>query len=137
MPETVSWIVFAVIVGGLLSLDLFVFHRDAHAVRMREAAIWVTIWVTLGLAFGALARHTATAVGVLVGVLFVVPMLLGLLGGTWADLVSYLPSEAGQAMATVVEDPDELSPFAGFLVLAGWVGATLAAAAVVLKRRDA
>jgi len=53
LPETVSWIVFAVIVGGLLSLDLFVFHRDAHAVRMREAAIWVTIWVTLGLAFGA------------------------------------------------------------------------------------
>ena len=53
MPEYVSWIVFAVLVGGLLSLDLFVFHRDAHAVRMREAAIWVAIWVTLGLGFGA------------------------------------------------------------------------------------
>ena len=53
MPEYVSWILFAVLVGGLLSLDLFVFHRDAHAVRMREAAIWVAIWVTLGLGFGA------------------------------------------------------------------------------------
>jgi tellurite resistance protein TerC len=53
LPEYVSWILFVVLVGGLLSLDLFVFHRDAHAVRMREAAIWVAIWVTLGLGFGA------------------------------------------------------------------------------------
>lgn len=53
MPEYLSWILFAVLVGGLLSLDLFVFHRDAHAVRMREAAIWVAVWISLGLAFGA------------------------------------------------------------------------------------
>ena len=52
MPEYVSWIIFAVIVGGLLAFDLFVFHREAHTVRMREAAMWVGIWVTLGLAFG-------------------------------------------------------------------------------------
>ena len=52
MPDLVSWIIFAVVVGGLLFVDLFVFHRDAHAVKMREAAIWVAVWVTLGLAFG-------------------------------------------------------------------------------------
>jgi tellurite resistance protein TerC len=52
LPDLVSWVLFAVIVGGLLSLDLFVFHRDAHTVRMREAGIWVTVWITLGLAFG-------------------------------------------------------------------------------------
>jgi tellurite resistance protein TerC len=52
VPDYVSWIIFAVAVGGLLSLDLFVFHREARAVRMREAAAWVTAWVSLGLAFG-------------------------------------------------------------------------------------
>ena len=52
MPEYISWIIFAVVVGGLLAIDLFVFHREAHTVRMREAAMWVGIWVTLGLAFG-------------------------------------------------------------------------------------
>lgn len=52
MPDYVSWAIFTVVVGGLLSLDLFVFHREAHAVRMREAAAWVGIWVSLGLAFG-------------------------------------------------------------------------------------
>ena len=53
MPDLVSWILFATIVGGLLALDLFVFHRDAHAVRMREAGAWVAVWIALGLAFGA------------------------------------------------------------------------------------
>ncbi|HSK93260.1 MAG TPA: TerC family protein [Candidatus Angelobacter sp.] len=52
MPDYVSWIIFVVAVGGLLSLDLFVFHREAKPVRMREAAAWVTVWVTLGLSFG-------------------------------------------------------------------------------------
>ncbi len=52
MPELVSWIIFVVAVGGLLSLDLFVFHREAKPVRMREASAWVTVWVTLGLSFG-------------------------------------------------------------------------------------
>jgi tellurite resistance protein TerC len=52
VPDYVSWIIFVVAVGGLLSLDLFVFHREAKPVRMREAAAWVTVWVTLGLSFG-------------------------------------------------------------------------------------
>jgi tellurite resistance protein TerC len=52
VPELVSWVIFVVAVGGLLSLDLFVFHRDARPVTMREASAWVAVWVTLGLAFG-------------------------------------------------------------------------------------
>ncbi len=52
MPDLVSWTIFAVVVGGLLFVDLFVFHREAHPVRMREAGAWVAVWVTLGLAFG-------------------------------------------------------------------------------------
>jgi tellurite resistance protein TerC len=52
LPDIVSWVIFAVVVLGLLSLDLFVFHREAKPVRMREAGAWVAVWVTLGLAFG-------------------------------------------------------------------------------------
>jgi tellurite resistance protein TerC len=52
VPDLVSWVIFAVAVGGLLSLDLFVFHREAKPVRMREASAWVAVWVALGLAFG-------------------------------------------------------------------------------------
>jgi tellurite resistance protein TerC len=61
VPDYISWIIFAVAVGGLLSLDLFVFHREARAVRMREAAAWVTVWVTLGLSFGGWIFLTRSA----------------------------------------------------------------------------
>jgi tellurite resistance protein TerC len=53
LPDSVSWIIFAVAIFGLLALDLFVFHREAKPVRMREAATWVAVWVALGLGFGA------------------------------------------------------------------------------------
>lgn len=42
---------------ALLALDLGVFHRKAHAVTVKEAAIWSAIWVTLALAFNALVVH--------------------------------------------------------------------------------
>ena len=35
----------------LLSLDLGVFHRKAHAVSFRESAIWSAVWITLALLF--------------------------------------------------------------------------------------
>src|ERR1044072_4355100 len=47
------WSVFAVVVVGSLALDLFVFHRQAHEVRAREAGMWVLIWVALAAAFAA------------------------------------------------------------------------------------
>jgi tellurite resistance protein TerC len=38
----------------MLALDLFVFHRDAHEVSLREAALFSGIWIGMGLAFGGL-----------------------------------------------------------------------------------
>src|SRR3954464_14948322 len=46
--------VWAATLGGIaamLALDLFVLHRDAHEVSMREAALTSAMWVTLGLGF--------------------------------------------------------------------------------------
>ena len=48
------WIVLVAVVVGMLALDLFVFHRDAHEVSMREAAILSAVWIGLGLGFGGL-----------------------------------------------------------------------------------
>jgi tellurite resistance protein TerC len=55
------WIALGVLVIGMLSLDLFVFHRDAHEVKLREAAAWSVVWITLGLAFGAVVFATRGA----------------------------------------------------------------------------
>ena len=47
------WLLFAVVVSGLLALDLGVFHRKPHALSFREAAGWTVFWVSLALAFNA------------------------------------------------------------------------------------
>jgi tellurite resistance protein TerC len=45
------WLVFGIVVTGLLALDLLVFHRHAHVENTREAIFWSVVWVSLGLAF--------------------------------------------------------------------------------------
>jgi tellurite resistance protein TerC len=45
---------FIVLVFFFLALDLGVFHRKAHEVSMKEAAIWSVVWVTLGVAFSGI-----------------------------------------------------------------------------------
>src|SRR5512147_2383205 len=47
------WIGFNLFVLAMLALDLGVFHRRAHVVTMREAAIWSAVWVGIALAFNA------------------------------------------------------------------------------------
>lgn len=47
------WIAFNVFVFGMLSLDLGVFHRQAHAVGKKEAGVWCLVWVTLAIVFAA------------------------------------------------------------------------------------
>jgi tellurite resistance protein TerC len=51
------WLGFTAFVIGMLALDLGVFHRHAHAVTVREAAIWSAGWVGLALSFSALVFH--------------------------------------------------------------------------------
>jgi tellurite resistance protein TerC len=43
---------FTLGVLGLLALDLGVFHREAHEVRIKEALAWSAVWIGLALAFG-------------------------------------------------------------------------------------
>lgn len=45
------WLGFLAFVVLMLALDLGVFHRHAHVVRIREALIWSGVWVALALLF--------------------------------------------------------------------------------------
>ena len=53
MEQPWLWIGFNAFVLAMLAVDLFVFHRDAHEVRLREAAAWSVVWIALAVAFGA------------------------------------------------------------------------------------
>jgi tellurite resistance protein TerC len=48
------WVGFLVFVALMLALDLGVFHRKAHVLSLREAAVWSGVWISLAgvFAFG-------------------------------------------------------------------------------------
>lgn len=48
------WIAFVAFIVAMLLADLFLLHRDAHKVTMREAAYTSAMWITLGLLFGGI-----------------------------------------------------------------------------------
>ena len=45
------WLGFIGFVLTLLALDLGVFHREAHVVKVREAFIWTGVWLSVALLF--------------------------------------------------------------------------------------
>ncbi len=49
-----AWTAFFAFIAALLALDLGLFRRDAHDVRLREALAWCGVWTGLALAFNAL-----------------------------------------------------------------------------------
>lgn len=49
----ILWGGFLLLVLFLLALDLGVFHKKAHVVSSREAAVWTVVWITLALCFNA------------------------------------------------------------------------------------
>ncbi|MBS1232044.1 MAG: rane protein, partial [Bacteroidetes bacterium] len=50
----IFWIFFNVFVLVMLALDLGVFHRKIHEVKLKEALTWTFIWVFLALVFNAI-----------------------------------------------------------------------------------
>ncbi len=48
------WGSFLGFVFVLLALDLGVFHRDAHEVKIKEALMWSGIWIAVAMSFNAL-----------------------------------------------------------------------------------
>ncbi|MBC3842813.1 ABC transporter permease subunit [Streptacidiphilus sp. 4-A2] len=101
-------------------------------------ALYLTVVGLLGVAFGALIRNSAGAIATLFGVLLILPDLADLLPASWIpNVVPYLPSEAGGALLQIVPESPSMAPWSGFALMAGYAVVLLAAAAVLLKRRDA
>ena len=46
-----AYVAFIGLVIAFLALDLGVFHREAHEVKMKEAVTWSIVWLTCGIAF--------------------------------------------------------------------------------------
>ena len=101
-------------------------------------AIYLTLVGLFGIALGAITRSTPGGIASVFGMLLVLPLLLHALPSSWAnDIGPYLPSNAGQALTVLHSEPHQLSAWTGCGVFALYVAVAMAAAAVLLKQRDA
>jgi len=99
----------------------------------------LTVLGLFAMAIGALIRHTAGAIATVIGVVLVLPILTGLLpGSVGAHINAYLPEQAGGLISQAHEQAGNLlSPWQGFGVFCIWTAVLLAAAAYLLRQRDA
>src|SRR5579875_2072961 len=103
------------------------------------AGLYLTVLGLFALAIGALIRHTAAAIASVIGIVLVLPILSGLLPGSWgAHINGYLPEQAGSLITrTHAESGQVLSPWQGFGVFCAWTALLLIVAGYLLNRRDA
>jgi hypothetical protein len=135
------------VVSAFVAFNLGQHFLASHGTTLAAPHAWraivgvagyLTLVGVLAVAFGFLIRSTAGGIAALFALLLVLPGIGQLLPASWqTHTLPYLPSNAGAAMFSARPDPSALSPGTGLLVLCIWVVVALAAAAVVLRRRDA
>lgn len=102
------------------------------------AAIFLTLTSLFALAIGALVRNTAGAISIAIAFMLVVPILANLIPGDFGKTVyDYLPSTTGTAILQTNDNIAAYGPWGGTAIFAGYVVVLLAAAAILMKRRDA
>ena len=100
--------------------------------------LYLSLIGTLGGALGWIVRSTAGGISALVGIMLILPGVVGLLpNGIGEVITKYLPSEAGGAFITAAHNAGALSPWTGLGVLILWVAGAVAAATMLIRRRDA
>jgi ABC-2 type transport system permease protein len=102
--------------------------------------LYLTVLGLFSLAIGTLIRHTAGAISAAIGAVLVLPILAGLLPGSWgAHVNGYLPEQAGILIGQQhpPADGNVLSAWQGFGVFCLWTAVLLALAAYLMQRRDA
>jgi tellurite resistance protein TerC len=57
MGTPLLWVAFNLFILAALAVDLGVFHRKAHKIEVREAALWSAVWIALAVAFGLFVWH--------------------------------------------------------------------------------
>ena len=91
------------------------------------------------VAVGFLLRHTAGTISVVLALMLILGNMVNLVPGTFGEwLTKLMPGNAGSAISTPVSfNPNLLDPWVGFAVFCAEIAVLLAAAYVVVRRRDA
>ncbi|MFN5417999.1 MAG: TerC family protein [Flavobacteriia bacterium] len=51
------WVIFILVIFGLLALDLGIFHKADKKVNIKESIAWTAVWVVLALCFGGVIYY--------------------------------------------------------------------------------
>ena len=101
------------------------------------AGLLLCVCALLGLALGAIIRHTAGGIAATIAVILV-PGIAALLPSPWNGRIGrFTLLEAAQQVSALHPAADLFSAGWSLLVLLAWPAAGLAAAALVITRRDA
>jgi ABC-2 type transport system permease protein len=121
----------------------FVPLSAAHGATLRAAAgsvLYLALIGLLSLGIATIVRDPAAAVGAVLGLLYLGPILAAFLGGdpVWQHrLERYAPTAGLNIEDTTGVRHLPISPWGGLGVLALWAAASLLAAVLALKTRDA
>ncbi|MFC5956593.1 ABC transporter permease [Streptomyces pratens] len=100
-------------------------------------AAGLTLLAVMALGLGAVARSIPLATGAYIGLVMIVPEVLRMLPyAVVDDAVRYFPAKAMGSLTAAQPGPDAAAPAAALLALTLWAAASLAVAAVTLRRRD-
>ncbi|WP_147918178.1 ABC transporter permease [Ruania zhangjianzhongii] len=107
----------------------------------QQVLIGVPLYLTgitlLALGIGALVRHSAGGIAVVLGLIIVLPILTTIPLDFIDTIAPYFPSAAGERIVMGEMTGAVLTPWQGYGVFMIYVVAALAAAGVLLRRRDA
>lgn len=115
------------------------FTADA-ALQVLGGALYLGLIAVFSLGIGTIVRSSAGGISVVLGILFLAPIVLSLIPADWAQTVGpYLLSNVGTGIYQLIPagQTPEFNNLESLLLVLAWVGASLAGAAALLKRRDA
>ena len=113
------------------------FSHPGVARTVLGGAVYLTLVGVFALGLGAILRNTAGGIATFAAIMFVIPPLLNILPSSWNNAISpYLPSSAARAVFQLTHDSTSLAPGPGVALFCGYCAVAIAAAAVLLVRRD-
>lgn len=134
-------------IGSFLTASMIVAGQGLHAslfdpdviLPVLGGALYLALVSVFALGIGAILRSSAGAIASVLGIVLLLPMVLSMIPAPWAsDMLPYLISNAGVSMFGLMSfSAVPMEPWLYLLIVLGWLGVSLAGAAVLLQRRDA
>jgi ABC-type transport system involved in multi-copper enzyme maturation permease subunit len=101
------------------------------------SAIYLTVVGIFAMAIGAIIRNTAGGISAFVAIFFVIPPLMNILPSSWNNAITpYLPDATSRSVFQLTHDSGSFAPLPGILIFLGYCAATIALAAILMRRRD-